>query len=640
MIGTVLGERYEMIEKIGGGGMAEVYKARCRLLNRYVAVKVLREEWLEDEEFIQKFNTEAQSVARLSHQNIVSIYDVGKEGDYHYIVMEYVDGITLKDKIMKERVISWEESLDISMQICFALEHAHKNKIIHRDIKPHNIILTKDGLVKVTDFGIARVASSATMTYGCDTVGSVHYFSPEQARGGYTDEKTDIYSLGIVMYEMVTGSVPFNGDSHVSVAMKQIQDEPVPLRKKNKSVPEFLEGIILKAMQKEQSKRYQSIADMIKDIDLCYDNPNANFDKNSYYEDSKTQRVTIIRNINGSDGEMANKKNKSNKKTKKYTKGDKIAIMAAIIVSLFIVGMLSYFGFGIFKEYFGGNTLNEEIIPDIQGKNIDKVKDLYRDSDFTILEVERKYSDTLEKDMIISQQPEAGTKVKLPNTIEVVVSRGVEVLLLPDFTNIDYRQAEIELDELELPFSLKYESSDEIPNGYVIRQNPESGSEVSNDQQVVLYVSSGPKIELINMPDLRGMILTEAEKKINDLELKLGEVTKTDSDKPKDTVISQSIEPNQEVEQGTIINISVSNKEEIKNERFIKINLPQNKEEVSVKLVYHNGSTESVVYEKVHQTSEKTLTIPVTGTGTAFIQVYLDDVLVGEDVIDFGGESQ
>ena len=277
MADNLLGNRYEIIEKIGAGGMALVYKARCRLLNRLVAVKILRPELTEDEEFITKFNIESQAAASLSHPNIVSVYDVGQQEDIHYIVMEYINGITLKELITKKGHLSWEEGLGYAKQICSALEHAHKMNIIHRDIKPHNIMVTQEGVVKVTDFGIARAVTAATTTLGGNTVGSVHYFSPEQAKGGYTDEKSDIYSLGIVMYEMLTGKVPFNGSSPVSIAMKHINDDPELPININRDIPLAIQAIILKAINKDQSCRYSSASAMLKDIYKAFENPNGDF---------------------------------------------------------------------------------------------------------------------------------------------------------------------------------------------------------------------------------------------------------------------------------------------------------------------------------------------------------------------------
>ena len=251
--GKLLGSRYEIIEKIGNGGMATVYKAKDLVLKRYVAVKILREEYTTDNEFIKRFNTEAESAASLTHPNIVSVYDVGKEGNLYYIVMELIKGKTLKQIITEEGVLPWKWSINIAMQIASALEMAHKNNIIHRDIKPHNIIITEDGIAKVTDFGIAKAVSNSTITAFGTTIGSVHYFSPEHARGGYTDAKSDIYSLGVVMYEMVTGRVPFDADTPVSIALKHMQEKPVEPIKLNPSIPYAVNKIIMKAMQKEVS---------------------------------------------------------------------------------------------------------------------------------------------------------------------------------------------------------------------------------------------------------------------------------------------------------------------------------------------------------------------------------------------------
>ena len=266
MIGIILGNRYEILRKIGSGGMANVYLAHCRLLNRNVAVKVLKNEFANDKEFLERFNKEAQAAAAISSPNIVNVYDVGHYGDIHYIVMEYVEGQTLKEYIDQNGMLSWQETVEYAIQICSALDTAHKNGIVHRDIKPHNIILTNDGVLKVTDFGIARASSYETKNMEESTMGSVHYFSPEQARGGYTDAKSDIYSLGIVMYEMVTGILPFNGESPIAIAIKHMQEKPVSPKEFNISVPLAVESIILKAMSKEQSLRYQSAEEMLADL--------------------------------------------------------------------------------------------------------------------------------------------------------------------------------------------------------------------------------------------------------------------------------------------------------------------------------------------------------------------------------------
>jgi len=271
--GKIIGNRYEIIEKIGNGGMATVYKARCTILNRYVAVKVLKEEFTTDEEFIKRFNSEAQAAASLTHPNIVSVFDVGQEYNIYYIVMELIQGKTLKEIITEDGALPWKWSINISIQICSALEVAHKNGIVHRDIKPHNIMITEDGIAKVTDFGIAKAVSNSTITAFGTTIGSVHYFSPEHARGGYTDSKSDLYSLGVVMYEMVTGKVPFDADTPVSVALKHIQEDAIEAIRINSRIPVGVNDIIVKAMKKEANLRYSSATEMIKDLSLVLKNP-------------------------------------------------------------------------------------------------------------------------------------------------------------------------------------------------------------------------------------------------------------------------------------------------------------------------------------------------------------------------------
>ena len=275
LVGKTLGNRYEILEEIGSGGMAYVYRAHCTLLNRFVAIKVLREDLKDDREFVKRFYIEAQAAASLTHPNIVSIYDVGRDGDLYYIVMEYVEGRTLKEYLDEQGKLPWREAAEYAAQICRALEVAHKNSIVHRDIKPQNIIMTPDGTLKVTDFGIARASTNVTQTLSTGAMGTVQYLSPEQARGGFTDERSDIYSLGIVLYEMVTGTVPFSADSAVTTAIKHIQEQPTPPRELNLSIPHSLENIILKAIRKEQSGRYRTAVDMLRDLTMILENPNA-----------------------------------------------------------------------------------------------------------------------------------------------------------------------------------------------------------------------------------------------------------------------------------------------------------------------------------------------------------------------------
>ena len=319
--GKLLGSRYEIIEKIGNGGMATVYKAMDRILKRYVAVKILRDEFTTDQEFIRRFEAEAQSAARLTHPNIVSIYDVGVEGNLYYIVMELIQGKTLKEIIIEEQgPLPWKWSVNVAIQIASALEMAHKNNIIHRDIKPHNIIITEDGIAKVTDFGIAKAVSNSTITAFGTTIGSVHYFSPEHARGGYTDAKSDIYSLGVVMYEMLTGKVPFDADTPVSIALKHMQEEPEEPINVNPNVPIAVNKIILKALKKDATLRYQTSTDMLRDLRAALKNPTGEFVEELEYEPTAaTQKIPI----NGYANTNKNSNNKEESKFKQFIKEHK-----------------------------------------------------------------------------------------------------------------------------------------------------------------------------------------------------------------------------------------------------------------------------------------------------------------------------
>ena len=339
--GRLLGNRYEIIEKIGSGGMATVYKAKCHVLNRYVAIKILRDEFTTDDEFIKRFEVEAQSAASITHPNIVSVYDVGADGNLYYIVMELIKGKTLKEIIVEEKgPLPWKWSVNIAGQIASALETAHKNHIIHRDIKPHNIIITEDGVAKVTDFGIAKAVSNSTITAFGTTIGSVHYFSPEHARGGYTDEKSDLYSLGVVMYEMLTGKVPFDADTPVSVALKHMQEEPTPPIEVNPNIPSAVNDIIMKALRKDTNLRYQNATAMLLDLKRALKEPNGDFvDNNDYQNDFPTQRISTI----GIEEESRkqNSANKNGKKKNKFVEFIKKHKTLSIIVGLMLLFVIS-----------------------------------------------------------------------------------------------------------------------------------------------------------------------------------------------------------------------------------------------------------------------------------------------------------
>jgi serine/threonine-protein kinase len=515
LIGKVLAGRYEIMEEVGSGGMAVVYKAKCRLLNRYVAVKVLRPDLQNDDEFVRRFNVEAQAAASLTHPNIVSIFDVGNEDGLHYIVMEYVKGKTLKDYIDEKRILPWREAIGYAVQIARGLEQAHKNSIVHRDIKPHNIIIKEDGVLKVTDFGIARANIQTTMTCEDNAIGSVHYISPEQARGGYTDERSDIYSLGVVLYEMLTGTVPFDSDRPVSVAIMHLQDEPVPLREHNLSIPLPLERVVLKAMTKEISGRYKNVTDMICDLETILNDPSREVvqQEEEIVDDRRTIKMPAVKvekkyveesvAEEKDDVKMAEKKTKkapSNSQIdkKKERKVIAIAVVCAVaIISLISAALLSLMG-------IGGMSSNSKTveIPDLVGLSYEDAVEKYSSLDdenvkyrFNIVK-DKMVESNREMGTILSQTPEAKNKVKEKEVIviKVEISAGSSEIVLKNYTRYkDSREVEIELDEIGLKSEFEEEHSDDIPIGSIIRQEPEAGSTVKKGDKIIFYVSLGPK---------------------------------------------------------------------------------------------------------------------------------------------------
>ncbi|MBR5614238.1 MAG: Stk1 family PASTA domain-containing Ser/Thr kinase [Clostridia bacterium] len=522
LIGKVLADRYEILEEIGSGGMAVVYKAKCKLLNRFVAIKVLRPDLQNDEEFVRRFNVEAQAAASLTHPNIVSIYDVGNQDGLHYIVMEYIQGITLKEYIDEKHILPWREAVGYAVQIAKGLEEAHRNSIIHRDIKPHNIIMKHDGVLKVTDFGIARANVQQTMTCEDSAIGSVHYISPEQARGGYTDERSDIYSLGIVLYEMITGTVPFDSERPVTVAIMHLQEKPVPPREHNLSIPLPLERIVLKAITKEISSRYKSVSEMIEDLDGVLNDPSREIvqveetplvkpedmgttKKMPAVKLESIEKVEIIEELDENKEDSVKKsKKKPVKRTsaeidkKKEKKVITIAIACAVAVILLIsLAFLSITG--IAGMLMGSESVE---IPEVEGMLYEEAVEKYVDIDdenakykFNIIKGKTTES-RLEEGTILSQEPEAGSKVKKKDVIVITVeiSSGSSDITLKNYTRYkDSRNVELEIEKLGLRAEFVEEFSDTIPTGSVISQEPQAGSTVRKGDTITFYVSKGPE---------------------------------------------------------------------------------------------------------------------------------------------------
>ena len=643
--GKLLGSRYEIIEKIGSGGMATVYKAKDLVLKRYVAVKVLREEFTTDNEFIKRFNTEAESAASLTHPNIVSVYDVGKEGSLYYIVMELIKGKTLKEIIVEDGRMGWKWSVKIAKQIASALETAHRNNIIHRDIKPHNIIITEDGVAKVTDFGIAKAVSNSTITAFGTTIGSVHYFSPEHAKGGNTDAKSDLYSLGVVLYEMVTGKVPFDADTAVSVALKHMQEKPVPPIELNPVIPQSLNDLIMKAMEKEPSMRYATATEMIEDLNKIIKNPEFEVPKATAGLHAKEEKTVDEKVVPNKD-----KKTKKSGKIKKFLAEHKFA-RVLLIVLIFLIVFITSIAITLFA--LNRNKPKDTLILDFSGLTVEEAKAKAKESKLSIAVVEEKYDVEIEEGKIISQDPkyQKNFKVKEGSTINVVVSKGQEIVKVTKLVGKTKDEVMKEVGELGLKLIIETDYDDEVQEGIVLEQSIAEGEEVLAGSEITIKVSSG--IEQVEVPDLTGCSEDEAKTKIAEAKLKYKATEKIkDSSKGKGVVeqsisagsfvdknseIKITINEYQELKQGTI-NINVASlqkytptykevKETVKDEQTGEEKEVIRKEEIPAEKVDLVVTVDDVTVEstKVSEDSTNT-TVTFSGEGTVRIIVKINGV--------------
>lgn len=562
LIGRMLANRYEILEKIGVGGMATVYKAKCHVLNRFVAVKVLKEEFITDIEFIRRFKSEAQTAASLTHPNIVSIYDVGNEGDVYYIVMELIQGKTLKEIIVEDGKLSWKWSVNIAIQIASALETAHKNNLIHRDIKPHNIIITEDGMAKVTDFGIAKAVSNSTITAFGTTIGSVHYFSPEHAKGGVTDAKSDIYSLGIVMYEMLTGRVPFDADTPVSVALMQVQEEPIEPRKLNPQIPISVNNIILKAMQKDPADRYQSATEMLVDLSTALKRPDDDFVKiNKKFDTLQTQKLSTLYDIDSKaikddeDEEAEEVARPRNKKKRGFFGFMKDHIFLSFILIAVI----------LFSVALGGTILimNLTKSKDVQIPNLVKTAsgvrlteqqavEIYNSTEFKkkndlkieYVEDETINGETVEPGQVVKQNPNyvENRKIKVKDQITIYVrkEREAKTLKMIDLTGKTTEEAEKLLADLGYVGKITYEdeNSDSLKTGLIIRQTIQSGIEFKDNADLTLTISKGS--DKVDVPNALGKTEGEAKKLIGDAGFTVKVEYTENNDKSDGIVLKQS----------------------------------------------------------------------------------------------------
>lgn len=659
--GKLLGNRYEIIEKVGNGGMATVYKATDKVLKRYVAVKILRDEFTTDEEFIKRFEVEAQSAARLTHPNIVSIYDVGVEGNLYYIVMELIQGKTLKEIILEEKgPLPWKWSVNVAIQIASALEIAHRNNIVHRDIKPHNIIITEDGIAKVTDFGIAKAVSNSTITAFGTTIGSVHYFSPEHARGGFTDAKSDLYSLGVVMYEMVTGKVPFDADTPVSVALKHMQEQPEEPIEVNHNVPKAVNKIIMRALQKDTNLRYQSATEMLSDLRKALKNPNGDFvDDKEYDPTAQTQvlNTEMYNNMRNKEDEDNSRNGKKEGKFKKFIKGHKK-------LSIFI-GLILLFSLSLGGTILALNLTNpEEVnIPNVVGMSKEEAQRQVEEQKLKFSIEKEEYNKDVPEGFIISQKveedmigdftttPSTDRKIKEGSTIKVIVSKGQEKTTVPKVVGMEEEEAVKALEEAKLKVEIIEETSKKVEEGYVISQETEANTEAFAGDTVKIHVSTGTGIKQVTVVSVIGQDEATAKKTLTDLGLKVNVSYEEDTSKTNGTVLKQSIESGKTVDEGNTITITVNKIAEMKEVSVIvnvksllggniyeessdSSNETSDKKVKKVKVKVTVGN--DTIYSSTVNASETSIKTSTKGTGTKEIKVYIDDVLKDQGQIRYG----
>ena len=561
MIGKMLDNRYELLEVIGSGGMAIVYKAKCHRLNRLVAVKVLKSDLAEDADFRRRFRDESQAVAMLSHPNIVSVYDVSR-GETEYIVMELIDGITLKQYMEKRGQLNWREALHFITQIMKALAHAHSRGIIHRDIKPQNIMVLRDGSVKVADFGIACLANSAN-TLTQEALGSVHYMSPEQARGDRTDARSDIYSAGVVLYEMLTGRLPFEGDSAVSVAIQHLSSVPLSPREINPDVPEALELICMKAMASELEKRYASADEMLADLEEFRKNPEVDLDftiEDLHREtvDEPTQYIPAVHAVSNRAQPVPEEDDDDDPPRKKDLRRV-LAIAASAVVAVAIIVLLWR---AIFSDLFDGEQKpTEYVVPYLVGMTIDEANENENVKGiFVIEQIGQRASSKYAEGQIIEQSPEKGKIVKGNRTISVFVSSGAKTEKMPNLINREYRDAALQLTNLDLDLIVSdpVEEYSSITKGYVIRTIPEYGETLNIGDTVTLVVSKGEEPKPVTVLSFIGIDIEIVRQQATQSDLVVGEVTTRASNQPYGTVIEQSISDGTSVDTGTTINFVIS----------------------------------------------------------------------------------
>lgn len=558
MSNKLLAGRYELIEKIGEGGMAVVYKGKDRLLNRYVAIKILRPEYTKDEQFIESFRRESQAAAGLSHPNIVGVYDVGQEGNIHFIVMELIDGKTLSEVIKEKGKLEYKEAINITLQVASALSLAHKNQIIHRDIKPHNILITSTGVAKLADFGIAKAVSAATIAGGNNKImGSVHYFSPEQARGAYVDERSDIYSLGIVLFEMLTGKVPFDGDNPVSIALMHINDPMPSLTREVPGIPPQLEKIVNKATEKYQSNRYRNVDEMISDLeDIEF--VTKVMGKNAFSMDAISQERFQTKHEDRAGEEQVPMRKERQKEQHSGSSKGKNKTTIFIIAGIVIIAIAGLIGLGSMLGWFGGS--DEIEVPRFVGKTLEQARAEAEGLGLVIEEGDLVYSPDQEEGLITSQNPAAGSKVSEGKVITVNISKGKKDGVVPKIEGMDYEEAKAYLESFGFKMGPGVTVQSHLPKGVIVSQSVPYGTSAKSGTEINVEISDGKGKEMVKVPNLIGKTPDEANSLLSAAGLSTnGTVVYEEVEgMAQNLVFWQSVAPDTEVEAGSAIDYKVS----------------------------------------------------------------------------------
>ncbi|MBD9199390.1 MAG: Stk1 family PASTA domain-containing Ser/Thr kinase [Clostridiales bacterium] len=644
-IGKMLDNRYEILERIGTGGMAVVYKAKCHRLNRLVAIKILKSDLAQNEEFRRRFNAESQAVAQLSHPNIVSVYDVSRGGDTEYIVMELIDGITLKQYMEKRGQLNWRESLHFITQIMRGLSHAHSRGIIHRDIKPQNIMVLRDGSVKVADFGIACLADSA-QTLTQEALGSVHYISPEQARGDRPDARSDIYSSGVVFYEMLTGRLPFEGESAVAVAIQHLSSIPLAPREINPDIPEQLELICMKAMAPDLEHRYQSADAMIADLENFRKNPNVEmkFDLSDLRPDESDEPTRPIRTVGGHvaaqpvyqpERSYSRREQEEEEEPRRSGSGKRGVLIGAVAVAAIALVVVL---FRTILSSFSAPVADQYQVPDLYDMTIEEAESDPRVKDiFEIQKAGSEFSSDVQEGHILRQDPKGGENRKGSQlVIQVWVSAGEETGEMPDLKNQTLQDARILLEKLNKEYNLELtveapedqkQYSDDIPADSVISTIPAKGETLKKGDTVTLIVSQGPEVKPVTVPTFVGLNIDETLAQLSGYGLVCdsADVELVESDKEGGTIVWQSLDPLSKVDEGTRIQFQVSAGLASRTVP-ITVDLPQNGSD-TVQVEIYVGDESTPQYSELVHTSDGTVNTTISGTGKKMVKVYFDGVL-------------